>query len=322
MSAHTGQQQFDQRIAEFHQDYGNGHDFEGDDLISCVISAGRFLSAILGPDLIDGMMARLCEELGYRDLKTPAEWEQHLAACGPADAFGWHLGAKFRFLNAYGYRGIYIFPDSPVRSREEILGTTITEVAAFMRLVPSEWNVTLRDSLRTLTAAQARWALDRDEPVTPEGLALLGGVAPRTVANLASSGVLRKVGGMIPIEDARLWLAERREFMSSAWRENAPSGDRRAEAEPLADVYFVPVAKDGSTFHPNCRMNGFFRIGDPEELVADFREALTKLQQSPAPSWKRRKRPDGNWGRVHGFRWERRTIEELKAIADMASHVG
>ncbi len=307
--------EIEQRHREFHDGYGSRHDFEGNDLIACVIACGEFLTCILGAEPVASAMARLSEELGYGQPDTEAEWMEHLREHAGMDAFCWHLGEVFHALNAYGYYGIYVCPDDPDRSREDSIAALIKEVAEFLALVPSVWDVAIGDTRRTLTQAQARWALDHGEALTPEELAAVAGVSPRTISNLASAGGLRRVAGKIPAEDALAWLEERDDFRASVWQYQQAAVEIEAVEQTLAEVVFVPIAKDGSVFHPGCVSDGFYAVGDPEQRVADFREALDLLQRMPTPKWRRRKHADGNWGRVAGVRWERKTMQEVEELS-------
>jgi hypothetical protein len=79
---------------------------------------------------------------------------------------------------------------------------------------------------------------------------------------------------------------------------------------------FLPVARDGSTFHPGLHRRSGFTIGvKGEELqIADFHEALAELQRMPLPYW-RRPNESGKWGIVTGVRWERLDASDLEMLA-------
>jgi hypothetical protein len=80
---------------------------------------------------------------------------------------------------------------------------------------------------------------------------------------------------------------------------------------------FVPVARDGSTFHPGLKRGGGYTIGEKgtETQVVDFDEALVELQRMPIPYW-RRQNASGNWGIVSGVRWARLDASDLEIIAN------
>ncbi|AWJ87769.1 hypothetical protein TSH58p_30110 (plasmid) [Azospirillum sp. TSH58] len=96
--------------------------------------------------------------------------------------------------------------------------------------------------------ASNRWALSNNRPVDPAALADFGGV---------SEGRIR-----IPVIDALAWLATRKEdFWPPIWREQLlpQYGDRNRA--PLDQVVFVPVAHDGSAFHPGLRRGAGYTVG-------------------------------------------------------------
>ena len=61
-----------------------------------------------------------------------------------------------------------------------------------------------------------------------------------------------------------------------------PDGD-------IDDIVFVPVARDGSWFGPECRVSGRYTIGakGSEEKHADYFTALEALLRMPTPRWRR-----------------------------------
>ncbi|NGQ92454.1 hypothetical protein G5V65_16280 [Rhodobacter sp. HX-7-19] len=71
-------------------------------------------------------------------------------------------------------------------------------------------------------------------------------------------------------------------------------------------MVFVPVAADGSHFHPGLERGGKFMIGAKGEEVSypSFNEALSALQKMATPRW-RRPNEAGNWGIVSGRDWKR-----------------
>ncbi len=86
------------------------------------------------------------------------------------------------------------------------------------------------------------------------------------------------------------------------------------QTQCLGDVVFVPVAKDGSWFHPSqCRNSRGYTIGPKgsETPVSDYFEALDALAKAPTPHW-RRPNSAGNWGIVAGVSWQRKELSEIK----------
>lgn len=90
------------------------------------------------------------------------------------------------------------------------------------------------------------------------------------------------------------------ERLPSAVRMRA-TGTRQLPGETL-----VPVARDGTWFHPGLIKAGEFTIGEKgaEQRVPDYYEAL-RLLASMSPARWRRPNGMGNWGIVSGVRWLR-----------------
>ena len=67
----------------------------------------------------------------------------------------------------------------------------------------------------------------------------------------------------------------------------------------------LPVARDGTCFHPGLRRNGQFTIGEKgnEKRFDSFQQALDALRAMSVAKW-RRPNDQGNWGIVSGIRWE------------------
>lgn len=67
----------------------------------------------------------------------------------------------------------------------------------------------------------------------------------------------------------------------------------------------LPVARDGTFFHPGLSRSGYFTIGEKgdEQRVNNFQDALKALRAMTVPRW-RRPNDQGNWGIVSGIRWE------------------
>ena len=116
----------------------------------------------------------------------------------------------------------------------------------------------------------------------------------------------------IPAHEALAWVDGREGFWPSIWRTQS-SEELGAPSAPVARPVFVPVARDGSIFHPGLVRNGTFIVGPKGDEVreADFETALAMLQAMPSPFW-RRPNERGSWGIVRGTRWERLDRAELE----------
>ncbi|MES2336252.1 MAG: hypothetical protein V4551_16475 [Pseudomonadota bacterium] len=156
-----------------------------------------------------------------------------------------------------------------------------------------------------------------DDAVDVEALAIFGGVTEGRIRNILSSGDggLEKVGQRVTAVSAAAWLKGRKEFFASIWQQpdevvpEAPSPDFSDE------VVFVPVAADGSHFHPGLARGGKFMIGAKGEEVqyGSFDEALSTLQKMATPRW-RRPNEAGNWGIVSGRDWKRIERRQLMSM--------
>jgi hypothetical protein len=313
----------DRDVREAEQEHGeryglHDNDFEGDDVIAVLKETGRFLALVAGTEAAAGAMRAVLDANCLTDnpLDPDAPWEERLDAVSPLDALEWPLGLLFFRLNAYAYGGVLSKELPTEQERKAALGRMLIQGSALLERIPTNWKLSLSNLRATLSAAQARWALDHNEPLHPDGLAHLGRLAPRTLRNMMSAGQFSPVEGRITPEEARAWLATRESFRPSIWRTQGRLGwnIEEARASDLEKVFFVPVARDGSVFHPGLERNGAFAVGEPEERIAGFHEALVKLQHMRTPKW-RRPNTKGNWGLVTGVNWERKSADELSALA-------
>jgi hypothetical protein len=117
------------------------------------------------------------------------------------------------------------------------------------------------------------------------------------------------LNGKVPAREALDWLADRDAFFDSVWRTQTMG----VAVEPdLQDPVFVPVAADGSVFHPGLSRGAGYTVGrkGEERPIADYREALAELQRMPIPYW-RRPNETGAWGTVRGQQWARMEMADL-----------
>jgi len=74
-----------------------------------------------------------------------------------------------------------------------------------------------------------------------------------------------------------------------------------------APLYYVPVARDGSTFHKGLRSaRGYYTVGDKkaEKKFESYEEALAYLRSVPVARW-RRPNKNGIAGIVSAIDWVR-----------------
>lgn len=309
---------------QFHSQYGNGYDFEGSTLIDIVVGAGQLLTDIVGPENANVGMAALVRQLGYR-VEAPEDWAEVLKDDAFGDAFSWKLGATFHNLNAYAYYGIALTGASAAQDREAYLKGEIALAGAFMDKVPfAAWEIDPADAGRTLRLARGRFALDTGDLIEPWALAEFGGVSERRIRNMMAGGerVFEPKDGGVPAAQALDWLKQRKQFRPSTWRdqntfEDLATADRFELDE---EMLFVPVAADGSTFHPGVGGEDGYTTGPTgkETTWPSFEEALTALQRSAEPIW-RRPTPRGLRTQARGVRWERTTRTALDRMAAEAA---
>ncbi|NBN79918.1 hypothetical protein GWI72_16695 [Microvirga tunisiensis] len=305
---------------EFSANYGHGRDFEGEAIARFAVAAGRFLGEIVGADVAQVGMAEMARKLGL-ECHADSDWE-HAFEGAWGEAYGWPMGEVFLELNAYAHYGLVLGDHADAGTRAAQIREHLETATAFMKRLPAEaWDVDTGDAGHTLRLALGRWALDHDEAIEPYALAAFGGVSERRIRNMMSgtANSLTNDNGKVPAREALQWLADRETFRPSVWRDQDAGADEAGypEEEELGDMLFVPVARDGSHFHPGLARDGKFTIGRPgaELTLPTFEEALAVLQQSASPAW-RRPSPMGVWTNVSAVRWDRLGRAELQALAD------
>ncbi len=103
-------------------------------------------------------------------------------------------------------------------------------------------------------------------------------------------------------------------FKPSVWHlddaANTVAADEQIEV--LGDILFVPVAKDGTFFSPECKRSSGYQLGPKglERTYDDYVEALEALNAMEVPRW-RRPNARGYWGTVTAISWTRKTRAEL-----------
>lgn len=167
--------------------------------------------------------------------------------------------------------------------------------------------------------ATARLKVDRNERLTMAEVALLLDVREPTVITNAH----RK--NFPTVEDENRRLAEPADVLP--WMEKqgylptrmpAKKGTKATAKPSSADddaVVFVPVARDGTWFSPECRSGGRYTIGEKgaEAKHTDYFAALEALQKMNPPRW-RRKNSDGIPGIVAGVRFDRQRRADIERL--------
>ncbi|MBR0797971.1 hypothetical protein JQ615_21510 [Bradyrhizobium jicamae] len=301
-----------ERSRIFHEQYGDTFD-AASALPELVIAAGDFLSLIVGPADADAGMAKMVGGLAAaagREISSPSHWRATLLESRSYCYSEWQIGAPLHDLAAYAEFGIVLHEsEDPVELAAHIEKLLKQAQELEERTPTQEWRLSEKNELsRLVKIASSRWALDNDATVDPTALAYFGGVSEGRIRNMMSgpSRTFTSVDGRIPAREAQKWLDGRPEFWNSIWREQSLPQYDDNRREPVRQALFVPVARDGSIFHPGLRRGEGYTVGrkGSETQIADFTAALAELQRMPIPYW-RRPNASGNWGSVAGIRWER-----------------
>lgn len=289
-------------------------------LVELVRAAGRYLERILGKQSVTvGMKTMLLPDGSDRiDLDDFEDWEDLLHEVAGTGDGSWPLIDKLNYLAAYGYYGFASPPEDylPVRSTEELLENLVSEANELVEQTPLEqwlddgWRKRLVEFVGLSTN---RWSLDNGRPVEPAALAQFGGVTEARIRNMMAgvSSQFTNKDGLIPAHEALAWLADRESFFDSIWREQPYPRDRADQATLMKPV-FLPVARDGSGFHPGLARKNGFQIGPKgdERFMETFEEALEELHRMEIPYW-RRPNEKGKPGIVRGIKWERYDLSDL-----------
>lgn len=252
------------------------------------------------------------------------KWEDVLLSSSSPRDGGWEAVELLDGAGLYGLFGITpeAIPFASRRSWVSKLPSRLSELKQDLHLKADG------EIARIVNLALSRHALDVDWSYDDNGaevpglvdigsLAIFGGVTEGRIRNILSSGDgrLEKVNQFVTATSAAAWLKGRKEFFASIWQQpdevlpDAPSSD-------FSDnVVFVPVAADGSFFHPGLARGGKFMIGAKGDEVphATFEAALVALQKMATPRW-RRPNDAGNWGIVSGRDWKRIERRQLMSM--------
>jgi len=309
--------ELNERDLEFRLTFGNEEVFE-DGLLKAIDKTYELMSIFFGEDVAtEGYETMVRAALPGEDHSRGWQYCLEDAASGLYSELP--VGEVFHGIYAYGYYGISLTTSRTPEQREEVLSRQIEIARRLLALLPLEaWDLEAEGLVTIARRAIARWKLDTGEPVTAEELALLVGKALQTIKNKLAGEYAEIVGSHQRIEatEALAWLSRQKDFRMSIWREQDDTAYFDREEPALEDVRFVPVAKDGTCFHPGLRKDGAFIVDEEgrEQSVSDYGEALKILQKMLVPEW-RRPGEGGRWMRVRGVDWRRMTMEELEAIA-------
>ncbi|WP_273242339.1 hypothetical protein [Hyphomonas atlantica corrig.] len=363
---HTLADEFFDRISEFEGAYEWEEHDDGKSILALI---GELIEHMTTRHHANISMAALTKIMSYSDLiewdwsmlskvHISADWRAELEEAMSYSIFdGPYLFDHLHDLHAFAYYGILpgwrsnlsLDATAPAAAELQSRYTAQHDVAKWVESVCAKIDEVeqllpasrLKDGLfencaRVRTAARARLAYDKGEPLTVAELAALSGVSMKRLQNAiyAKTDEAPLVGkkGKIAAENARPWL-EARDYKPSLWQaveklqplkpdwgEDVPYGSDTPEVA-LADYVFVPVANDGSEFLPDvCWRKGKdendagYTIGakGAEQRISDYRAALDLLARMDTPRWRRPNADSGNWGIVTGHSWRRVALESLQ----------
>ncbi|MBV0912507.1 hypothetical protein [Anianabacter salinae] len=314
----TPQDEFQERASEFTELFGSEEVFS-EAVFQMLDRIDELLGIMFGSKVagaaLDELIARALPGEDHSD-----GWRQCLADVGGGYYSEVPIGHLFHDLSAYADYGIVLATARNTAEREALLAGQIAMANMLFKVMPvDQWELKTADMTTVANKALARWKLDSRQSITADELSLLSGLALQTIKNkLAMKDEIKGAQYGIPADEALAWLRKRPEkFCMSIWREQDDTEILIERDRLLEAAVFVPVAKDGSTFHPGLKKDGHYLIDAEgcEQKVADFNEALAALHLMPSPEW-RRPGDGGRWMRVRGIEWQRMTPDDLKFLAD------
>lgn len=298
-------------------EYLRGYELELSEHAAAVF---RAVEQLFGRDAVAPHLLKVVPNAPH-DAET---WEDVLLAPSAPREGGWKAVELLDGAGLYGWFGVTP-KDIPFAARRAWVAKLPLQLADLKHHLHLKAD---GDMIRVVNLALSRHALDAGFSYDGNGeetpgvvdigsLAIFGGVTEGRIRNILSSGDggLEKVDQRVTAASAASWLKGRKEFFASIWQQpdevvpEAPSPDFSDE------VVFVPVAADGSHFHPGLARGGKFMIGTKGEEVhfPSFDEALSALQKMATPRW-RRPNEVGNWGIVSGRDWKRIERNQLMSM--------
>lgn len=302
-----------ERISAFHDEFG-GAEFIEDSLIAATHRLADIAAALFGhpaaEKAVGELVAACLGNNARQDWRTALEEESSgLYSEMPG-------GTLLHDLTAYADYGIVITSCRTLPEREAVLEKDVQRGWELLELVtPGSLDTPAGPLWRVVRAAMARWKLDRGMSVDALELSLLSGLALQSVRNRLA-GKSREIKGSqksIEAADALAWLTEKTSFLPSLWRYQDDSAAVALSDTFYSDPLFVPVATDGSIFHPALIQDGVYTVGEAgaEQRHRAFRDALEALQTMITPTWLR-PLPNGRWTRVRAGDWRRYSWDDLE----------
>lgn len=290
-------------------DYTMAWDY-GHELLELLATRFRVIEMILGAE---DVAPHLFAMLHGPDVEGET-WQEAFETYDPVLTPHW-TGTKL--IDNAGIYGLYgVTPAAiPFKARKAWVDALALQLDQFRQVAQPEPSGVIA---RIINLALARHAIDTEEgDVDLQSLALFGSVTEGRIRNILSIGEsgLEKIGQRVTATSAAAWLKGRKEFFASIWQQPDDEAPEAPSPDFSDEVVFVPVAADGSHFHPGLARSGTFRIGskDDERAYDSFERALSALQKMATPRW-RRPNDAGNWGIVSGRDWKRIERRQLMSM--------
>lgn len=282
----------------------------GQELLGLLASRFQMVEMVLG---VERAAPHLFAMLNGTNVEGET-WREVFETYDPALTPNW-TGTKL--IDDAGLYGLYGVTPASVSFdlRKTWIDTLAQELDRFRLVVQPEPQGAIAG---IINLALSRHAIDFGEgEVDLQSLALFGGLTEGRIRNILSKGDsgLAKVGQRVTAVSAAMWLKGRKEFVTSIWQQPDETAPETQTQDFADEVIFVPVAADGSFFHPGLARSGKFMVGAKGDEVPypSFDDALSALHKMATPRW-RRPNEAGNWGIVSGRDWRRIERRQLMSI--------
>ncbi|MDE4139982.1 hypothetical protein [Phaeobacter gallaeciensis] len=306
---------FHQRWLDFTHTFGNEGYFE-DGLVASMKNMHDLCRIFFGEEAAARGFNRIVRG-GFPQHGEYEPWDEILDDEFSSIYSDTRIGQLAHDLTAYAQEGIVLLTATNATQREDWLSQQIEAARTILDLLPVDhWKLREEHLIKVFQKAEVRWKIDTGEPINARELALLSNRALQTIKNKLAKNS-REIEGtekVIEAREALLWLETQKDFKTSIWREQEDTIADEAP-EDLGKVFFVPIAKDGSLFHPGIHREGKYLIDleGREQAFEDFHAALAVLHSMRFPQW-RRPTSEGVWTRVRGVEWRRYTWDELSEL--------
>lgn len=298
-------------------EYLRGHEQE---LIDCVAHMFRAQESVFGREAVSPHLLKLLPKVP----QDAESWETVLL--GPSVSprgDGWKAAELLDGAGLYGLFGVTP-AEIPFPRRGAWVAALPLQLSELREYLGADADGCVE---RVVNLALSRHAMESGISYSETGaeapavvdipsLAIFGGLSEGRIRNILSSGDggLEKAGKHVTAASAAAWLKGRKEFFSSIWKQPDTSAPQPSSPDFSGEVVFVPVAADGSFFHPGLARDGKFTIGAKGQEVqhASFDDALAALHRMATPRW-RRPNDAGNWGIVSGRDWKRVERRQLRS---------